>query len=266
MTTGATLVAAWADAFLGGRVEAMQLPGGHRSGLEAVLLGASLPATFAGTVADLGSGVGVAAMCLAARAARIHALAVDRDAGAIAALRDALARPANAAFAARVTPIIADVTAPERERVAAGLGRAVADAVVMNPPFYAAGRGTISPDGNRAAAHVLDGGVEPWLRAAASVLRPGGALIVVFPASGLGDLLEAAAGRFGGVAILAVHPRASEAAHRVLFRAIKGSRAPAAILPGLILHGDSGNAYRPEIQAILRDGAGLDSVCPAFGP
>ncbi len=51
-----------ADAFLGGKVEALQPAAGHhRSGLEAVLLAASLDSRIAGTVVDLGAGAGVAA-------------------------------------------------------------------------------------------------------------------------------------------------------------------------------------------------------------
>ena len=52
------------DAFLGGRVEAVQPEKGHhRAGLEAVLLAASLDARISGTVVDLGAGAGVAGLC-----------------------------------------------------------------------------------------------------------------------------------------------------------------------------------------------------------
>ena len=56
------------DAFLGGLVEAVQPASGHhRSGLEAVLLAASLDSRISGTVVDLGAGAGVAGFCAAAR-------------------------------------------------------------------------------------------------------------------------------------------------------------------------------------------------------
>lgn len=266
MTVAAPPASTRFDAFLGGRVEAVQSETGHRSGLEAVLLGAALPESFTGTVADLGSGAGVAAMCLAARAPGLMALAVDRDPVALGSLRASLARPANAAFAARVTPILADIAAPETERAAAGLGRAVADAVVMNPPFYVSGQGTPSPDTARAAAHILgDAHVEPWFRAAASVLKPGGTLVLIFRADAVGDLLTAATGRFGAIALLPIHPRTGQPAHRILLRATKGSRAPLAFLPGLVLHGEAGNAYVPQIEAILREGRGLAEAHPPWG-
>jgi tRNA1(Val) A37 N6-methylase TrmN6 len=254
------------DAFLGGKVEAVQLAGGaHRSGLEAVLLGASLPSSFTGTAIDLGSGVGVAAMCIGVRCAGASVLAVDRDAGAIAAARSALARPANRAFAGHVTPILADIAMPEADRAAAGLGRAIAEAVVMNPPFHAPGAGTHSPHAGRADAHMLGAdALEPWFRAAASALRPDGHLVVIFRADAIATLLAAAEGRFGAIAILPLHPRAESRAHRILVRGIKGSRAATTILPGLALHGATGNAYLPGVDAMLRDGAGLGDIHPAW--
>ena len=73
------------------------------------------------------------------------------------------------------------------------------------------------------------------------------------------------AGRFGGPDILPIHPRAGEPAHRVLLRAAKGSRAPARLLPPLVLHGAAGGAYLPPVERLLRDGAGLAEVHPAWG-
>src|SRR5262245_14253844 len=86
------------DAFLGGRVEAVQVNDGrHRSGLEAVLLSAAVPADFTGIVIDLGAGVGVAGMAIAARCQGARVALVDRDVEAVAACRQALTRPVNLA-------------------------------------------------------------------------------------------------------------------------------------------------------------------------
>ncbi len=253
------------DAFLGGRVEAVQPDdGGHRSGLEAVLLGASLPQGFAGTAIDLGAGTGVAGMCAAARCANARVILVERDEGAIAAARASLARPANR-FADRVTIAAVDIAAPEAERTAAGLGRAMADAVIANPPFHEGDRGTVSPVPGREAAHVLPAeGLDPWLRAAASALRPGGSCVVIFRADGIGELLHAMAGRFGGMAILPIHPRANAPAHRILVQAVKGSRRRTEILPGFTLHPAAGGTYLPGADAILRDGRWLGDAHPPW--
>jgi tRNA1(Val) A37 N6-methylase TrmN6 len=56
--------------------------------------------------------------------------------------------------------------------------------------------------------------------------------------------------------VLPLHPRAGERSGRVLVTGRTGSRAPFALLPGLVLHGD-GDAFTPEADAILRHGAAL---------
>jgi len=252
------------DAFLGGRVEAVQPASGHhRAGLEAVLLGAALDSRISGTVVDLGAGAGVAGFCAAARCRRAKVVLVEREPELVDCARAALARPANAGFADRVRVVTADIGAPQAERERAGAGRDLADHVLLNPPFY--DRGTRSPQKARAAAHVLaPGGLDPWLRAAASVLKFGGDATIVFRADGLADLLAAAARRFGGAEIMPVHPRPEAPAHRVLVRAVKGSRAALRLLPPLVLHGEAGNAFTPGVEAMLREGRALSSVNRAW--
>jgi len=69
-------------------------------------------------------------------------------------------------------------------------------------------------------------------------------------------ILSAFENRFGGITILPIYPRDGAPAIRVIVDGIKGSRAPLVIKPGLILHG-SGNAFQPDVDAILRRGAAL---------
>ncbi len=254
------------DAFIGGRVEAVQpTRGHHRSGLEAVLLGAALEADFAGTIVDLGAGAGVAGMVAAARLPAARVVLAERDADALACARAALERPANRAFAARVAIVMADIAAAEASREAAGLSRGMADAVITNPPFHVPATTTAPPDTARAAAHVLgEGGLDLWFRAAASVLKPGGGLTVIFRADAIAALLAALGTRFGAVDILPVQPRADEPAHRILVRAVKGSRTPSRLLPPLVLHGASGGTYLSAVEGILRDGIGLAEAHPAW--
>jgi tRNA1(Val) A37 N6-methylase TrmN6 len=254
------------DAFIGGRVTALQHGGrGHRSGLEAVLLAASIDDGFAGTVVDLGAGAGVAGMCIAARAPGARAVLVDRDIAALENARSALALPGNRSFAERVSIVAVDIAAPETERVAAGLGREFAEGCVLNPPFYAAGKGTHSPEPARSQAHVLgEGGLEPWLKTAASVLKPNGHIVAIFRADGLPELMSSVAGRFGDIDLLPIHARTGLPAHRVLLRAFKGSRGPLAILPGLALHTDAGNSYLPAAETVLRNGVSLAEAHPPW--
>ena len=66
----------------------------------------------------------------------------------------------------------------------------------------------------------------------------------------------AATAAFGAIAVLPIYPRPNAAAIRILLVATKGSRAPLALLPGLILNEADG---RPSAaaEAVLRGGAPL---------
>jgi tRNA1(Val) A37 N6-methylase TrmN6 len=259
MSAVAAMEARSFDAFLGGRVEAVQPASGHhRSGLEAVLLASSLPPTAEGSAIDLGAGVGVAGLCAAARCQDLSVTLVERDPVAAACAREALHRPANQAFAGRVTIIETDIA--DRE----GLDPSSADHIIFNPPFRDQSAGTVSPSSARAGAHVLaESGLDPWFRAAAALLKSGGTATVIFRADGLDLLIAAAKGRFGNLDLLPIAPREGEPAHRLLMRGVKGSRAPLRLLPPLALHG-KGNAFRPEIEAILREGADLGFAAPSW--
>lgn len=249
-----------ADAFLGGRVEALQpAVGHHRAGLEAVLLAASIPTNLKGILVDLGAGTGVAGLCIAARCPEASLVLVERDRFAVECARAALGREANCGYAGRVDVVETDISARD------GLTDGMAAAVVLNPPFYRVGASSASPAPSRAGAHMLgDGGLEPWFRAAAALLQPGGTATVVFRADGLDLVIAAAAGRFGALDILPIAPREGMAAHRILIRGTRASRGTLRILPQLVLHQSRGNGFRPEVDAILRDGAGLEDVVPSW--
>jgi tRNA1(Val) A37 N6-methylase TrmN6 len=255
-TAGVTI-----DAFLGGRVEAVQPAiGHHRSGLEAVLLGAALDLSTTGTVIDLGAGAGVAGMCAAARCRGIEVTLVERERELVKCARGALGRSANASFAGRISMAELDIGAPEETRLDAGLAREAADVVLVNPPFHDADAVRVSPFAARAAAHVLDTDLGDWFRAASWALAPKGTVVAIVRASSIGAILEALSGRFGGVCLLPLHPRPGLPAERLLIRSVKGSRAAPQILPGLSLHGDNGPAFTPALDRVLRHGAGIGEI------
>ncbi len=247
------------DGFLGGRFTAVQAASGHhRCGLDAILLAAAIEPTFTGTVVDLGAGSGVAGLAVAARCDNASVVLVDRDVTALACARAALTLPDNGRFAGRVRVVAADVGWPEAARAEAGLPRASAEAVIVNPPFYPREHASASPEGGRNAAHVLgEAGLDPWVRTAASVAKPGGRLFVIFRPDGLDMLLAACRGRFGVSDILPVHPRAGAPAGRIVVAAVQGSRARPRLLPPLVIHAADAQAFTDEAMALMRDGWSL---------
>ncbi|HZP20471.1 MAG TPA: methyltransferase [Bauldia sp.] len=250
------------DAFLGGRVVAVQ-PGKdhHRSGLEAVLLGSSVPSDFAGSIVDLGAGSGVAGFCAAKRCGGASVLLVERETELVEAARASLALPANAGIAPRVRVLAADLA--ETSALRSEEGRA--DLVIANPPFNPSRSMAPSPKGGRAAAHAIRaGGLENWVQAANRLLKAGGRVTFILRPDNLPELLASLGVAFGTIDLLPLHPRPGEAAHRLLVTALKAGRAPLRLLPALCLHGETGNAYLPAIEAILREGAALTSAAPAW--
>jgi tRNA1(Val) A37 N6-methylase TrmN6 len=255
--------AAAEDAFLGGALRIRQPAGGYRAGLDAVLLAATLSAQPGERVLDIGAGVGVVGLAAAWRLPDIEVTLVERDPGLAALARDNIA---GNGLGARVGAVAADITRPLQELPELGGLAETFDHALANPPYHVEGRGTLAAEPSKAAANAMPAGaLDRWIRFAAAMLRPDGSLTLIHRPEALAGLLAALGGRFGGVILLPVHPRAGEPASRLLARAVKGSRAPLQLRPGLILH-DAGHGFRPRIEAILRRGAALDACNSPAAP
>ncbi|MDR3462408.1 MAG: methyltransferase [Beijerinckiaceae bacterium] len=219
------------DAFFGGRLVLLQPAKGHRAGTDAVLLAASVPAGFSGLVYDAGAGVGTAGLGVAGAcpAARVGLVENDLLSAEIAAQNIVLNR-----LSERVVLHACDLLDGASRQAAGILGRA--DLVMTNPPFHEPGTVRESPDPRRRAAHVGgEGGLAAWISACVSLLGPKGALIVIHTVEALPLLLRSLERGLGAVTILPIHTKAGAPARRILVRAVRGSRAPLAIMPGLVL-------------------------------
>jgi tRNA1(Val) A37 N6-methylase TrmN6 len=242
------------DAVLGGALRLRQPRRGHRVGHDAVLLAAACPAQGGEHVVDLGAGVGAAGLAVAARApgVAVTLVEIDPDLAALAAEKAKLN-----GLAARVKSVNLDVAGPARAFAAAGLAPDRVDRVLMNPPFNDPVRQRASPDRRRRLAHAAPREtLGHWIRTAARLLRPNGTLTLIFRADGLIDLASALGSGFGAVTVLPVHPKPDQPAVRILVRATKASRAPLALLPGLVLNDVLGRPT-PQAEAVLRAGATL---------
>jgi FkbM family methyltransferase len=245
------------DAFLGGALRILQPRDGYRAGVDAVLLAASAPvkAGQRERVLDVGAGVGVVGLAVARRIADAEVVLVERDARLAALARSNVERNA---LSGRVRVVEADVEQPLGRQPALAAMAESFDHALANPPFHTQGSGTAAADATKAAANAMAGdSLVGWSRFMAAMARPSGTAAVIHKAEALAALLAAWNGRFGSVKVLPIHPRRDAAAIRVIVHGIKGSRAPLGILPQLTLHGDD-NGFRPEIDRILRQGAGLE--------
>jgi tRNA1(Val) A37 N6-methylase TrmN6 len=242
------------DAFLGGRLQLMQPEAGHRAGLDAVMLAAAAPALPGANVLDVGCGMGVVGLCIAARIADCQVTGIDINAGLVALANDNAT--ANG-LSDRYRAVTADLTGPHSRIGAVGLRRESFDVVVANPPFYGQGRATPAPAADRARANVMpEGGLEQWIRFMATMTKPGGRIAIVHLAEALGELLDLMDGRFGAISVFPLYPREGEPAHRVILAGRKASRAGLTLKQGMVLHAD-GNQFTPEAEAVLRHGGAI---------
>lgn len=228
------------DAFHDAAFKVLQPKSGHRSGMDALLLAASVPQAAYGTLADLGSGAGVAGFAALNLNDDLNLLAVEKNKKMAGLASKSLKLEGNELLNSRSRIVVADVTANGTERLKAGLEPESVSHVIMNPPYN---KITLrpSPDILKAEAYMLgEGGIDAWFRTAAAIIKPGGTLSVIYRTENLGDILACAQGRFGGLEILPVHSRSSEPAKRIIVRGTRGSRAPMSIVPGLVLHEQDG--------------------------
>lgn len=236
------------DEFLGGALKIYQSKAGFRSGIDAILLAASVPNRGVKVrVLEAGCGAGVVSLAIAKRcdAAFVEGIEIE---------------PVNAELAKRnvrrnelsdrVSIHFGDLCDPVTKLEISGLKRNSYDYVIANPPFYTEGKTRVSSNPLRLRARrALDNTLEEWVRFMTAMAAPKGVFSMIHCADRLDDLFSVLAGRFGGIRVLPLYPKANVPANRVLVQGIKGSRAPLKILPGLTLH-DATGAYVPEVKAV----------------
>lgn len=236
------------DRLLDGRLVLRQPRKGHRAGSDAILLAAALPDLGEGRLIDMGAGVGTVGLAAALAQPRLRVTLLERDPDLAALAAENIA--ANG-IGDRASVIAQDVSAPATDWMRAGLEPSSFAAVAMNPPFYPAGSTRHSPVANRAAAHVAEGGLDPWLKAARRLLAPGGHLAVIHRAQALPELLAGLATGFGATTIRPVHAFADKPALRVIVTAVLNSKKPAELLPAFVLNGPDGR-LTPASDAVHR--------------
>jgi tRNA1(Val) A37 N6-methylase TrmN6 len=242
------------DAFIGGRLRLSQPAAGHRAGTDAVLLAAAVPAKATGLAIDVGAGVGAAGLTAALATPKLRLTLIEREAH-LAALARANVKSNH--LDDRVFVGEADLFSSDFHH-AAGLEREAADLVLTNPPFLSAATARISPDGNKASAHVIGaGGLDAWVRACLALLRPGGTFLIIHRADAFADILQALSPRAGAHIILPIHARADRPATRILVRALKGRRTPLVLAPPLVLH-DSDGTFTVVAETLHRGEARID--------
>lgn len=230
---------------LGGRVSYRQPAAGFRSGIEPVLLAASIPARKGQHVLEAGTGAGAALLCLNSRVSGICATGVETDSG-LAALAALNARHNGFAGIEIVTGRLEDVALPR-----------LFDHAMANPPYHQPD-GPASPLAARETAkRGSDTLIRNWIGRLSSVLRHRGSLTLIVPAGLIPVCLAAMTERHcPGTAIFPLWPMPGRQAKLVLLRGVRDGRTRMRLMPGLVLHQPNGS-FSTEAQAILAGGGAL---------
>ena len=241
------------DAFLGGRIHLWQPRKGFRSGIDAVLLAASVPARPGQSTLELGCGAGAASLCLAARVPGLTLHGVELQPN----YAD-LARRNASENGADLTVTTADLT-----NLPADLRQQRFHHVLMNPPYFESRNGTGATDPGRALALAGETPLADWVDRAIRRLAPQGHLTLIQHITRLPEVLALVSPRLGSIRVRPIQPRQNRPANLFLLQARQEGRAPFEMLAPLGLHdGDSHDgdreSYTPQVQSILRNGAALN--------
>ncbi len=230
---------------LNGRVILAQPRAGHRTGIEPVLVAASVPARPGERVCEAGSGSGAGLLCLAARVPGVRGVGVEIDPG-LAELAGENAR-ANGFEGL-------DFRAMD---IGSFRDAAMFDHAFANPPWHERS-GTPSADTARETARrARSETFSLWAGRLARGLRHRGTLTFVVATAALPDCLAAfAAAGCGSPTILPLWPREGASAKLTILRGVRGGRGPARLLSGLVLHSVNGS-FTAEADAVLRRGEAL---------
>lgn len=234
------------DTLLDGRVKIIQPEQGYRVAIDPVLLAASVQVAPGSRVLDVGCGTGAALFSVLARIESIGGVGLEQRADSAGLATQGI--HANG-LSSRAQVVIGDLADPPSE-----LG-APFDAVMTNPPFFEAG--TVPRRAEQDTAHaVMDMSLSGWIKLCLSLLKKDGQFAIIHRAERLSDIIQSLSG-CGATNVFPLWPKPNRPAKRVVVTARKGRKSPTTLQSGLVLHGED-DAFTPEAEAILRDGAALE--------
>lgn len=232
------------DGLFRNKVWVIQALRGYRVSEDAVILAWFVRPRPREFILDAGTGSGVIAFGMATREPSVTVVGLEIQVG----LCDRAARAiALNGLQSRVLLVRGDVRGADYFFRPGSF-----DAVVCNPPYHEPGRGRLSMDAEKAVSrHQIMMPLADLFRMSAAVLRPGGRIVLIYPARQLDRMEQAMKGTgFAASRMLWIHPRSGGAPGLFCVEARRSQGSGHLLEESLVLYDEAGKRTR-ECDAIL---------------
>ncbi len=232
------------DTLFRGKLRIIQSKKGYRFSLDAVLLAHFATLHGRDRVVDLGAGNGVIPLILARLHPSIAVVGVELQEEMV---QRALRSLELNCLGQRVKILRGDVCSVKEILPPESFA-----AVVCNPPYRAPTTGRMNPDAEkRIARHQIKARLADFVRAGSFLLRRGGHMALVYPATRLPDLLQTMRQEeIEPKRLRLVHSYQGSRATLVLAEGVKGAGTELKILPPLVVYTRDGK-YAREVKAMV---------------
>ncbi len=243
--------------FLGGRLLIKHYAEGFRSGMDAVLMAAAVPAKAGEHVLELGSFTGVASLSLAERVVGCKVTGVELQEPMY---QLACENAADNTLSDRVNFVQGDLRA-----VTAGWQKSSFDHVMANPPYWRSDMvNTTWHEGKMLETVEMHGGLADWVDNAVRLVKKGGTITYIYRTERTDELIALLRPTCGNITLyplwsLPPHERRDSNApiqKRMIIQATKGSPASFRVLPGMIMH-RKGERHSEEALAVTMRGEAI---------
>ena len=237
------------DSFLNGKLKIIQPSDGYRAATDPVFLAASIQANSGQTVLDIGSGVGVASLCLGARIKGLSLNGIELQ-HKYASMSEANAIE-NSMNLNVINANLEDLPSEFRQKSF--------DHVMTNPPFFIPDTLSEPIFKEKSTANIETIDLSDWIYLSLKRLKSGGSFSIIHLTERLPEILYSLSKSCGKICVLPMTARRSRPAKRVIVQGIKGSKVSMKLLEPFIVHdgqvhtGDK-NDYSEMANDILRKG------------
>ncbi len=234
------------DGLLGGKLSLIQRTRGYRFSLDAVVLAHFVRVQGKKRVADLGTGNGVIPILLAAIYPSVQVVGLE--------IQEAMAERALRSVALNHMEDRVEIVRGDVRSVEGIFPSESFDMVLSNPPYRRLKSGRVNPDPERyVARHEVEAALPDFLRGAAYLLRSGGRVALIYPATRAAELLVAMReSAMEPKRLRFVHSFADRPAELVLAEGAKGGGREVRIMPPLVVFAKE-KIYTEELQNMFSE-------------